>query len=112
MLARQIFAVIGLLFLGTATGAAAVTMMVELIQTVNQKLGKSNKKATEKASALYLMSSSIGSILGTVMGAGLYELLLGVVHLMDVYVIISTLTVILYVLTNIWPGFCIKKPRN
>jgi hypothetical protein len=35
LLGRQIFAVIGLLFLGTATGAAAVTMMVELIQTVN-----------------------------------------------------------------------------
>ena len=86
--------------------------MVELIQTVNQKLGRSNKKATEKASALYLMSSSIGSILGTVMGAGLYELFNGVVHLMDVYVIISMLTVILYVLTNIWPGFCIKKPEK
>ena len=98
------------MFLGASTGAAAVTMMVELVMTINQKLGKSSKQATDKASALFLMCSSIGSILGTVMGGGLYEALDGVVHLMDIYVIISGATVVLYVLMNIWPGFFIIKP--
>jgi predicted MFS family arabinose efflux permease len=100
--------IIGLIFLGTASGSVIVPILVELVTAVKEALG-AKPGANEKGSALFTMFGAIGSILAAIIGSLLYEVL-GNRYTSDIFGGLSLLMLIVFFLMNIYPGFLLKKP--
>ena len=99
--------IVGLIFLGTASGSVIVPILVELVTAVKDALG-AKPGANEKGSALFTMFGAIGSILATIIGSMLYEFLDNR-YASDIFGVLSLLMAILFFLMNISPGYLVKK---
>jgi hypothetical protein len=62
---------VGLVFLGAASGSVVVPILVELVTAVKDALG-TKPGANEKGSALFTMFGAIGSILASIIGSSLF----------------------------------------
>lgn len=102
--------IIGLIFLGTASGSVIVPILVELVTAVKDAIG-AKPGANEKGSALFTMFGAIGSILATIIGSVLYEVLDNRIT-SDIFAILSLLMALLFFLMNIKPGYLHKKAKN
>ena len=102
--------IVGLMFLGTASGSVVVPILVELVTAVKEALG-AKPGANEKGSALFTMFGAIGSILAAIIGSALYEQL-GNHYTSDIFGACSLLMLIVFFLVNIYPGYLLKKPSE
>ena len=102
---RLAFTIVGLIILGLGTGTVVVPILVDMTTAIREKLGPAvAQEANNKASGLFTMASAIGSILGPIVGAILYEKFY--VHTTcDIFAIASFSMAIIFFIMNIWPGF-------
>jgi len=99
----------GLVILGFAAGSVITPILLELVSAVKDSLG-TKPGANEKASALFALFGSIGSILATILGSILYRLL-GNRITSDIFAILSFVMAVIFFLANIKPGFLHKKKK-
>jgi predicted MFS family arabinose efflux permease len=98
-----------LIVLGTASGTVVVPILLELVQAIKDGLGVL-PGANEKASALFTMSTAIGSILGNWLGGFFYQLV-GNETTGDIFGMMSLIMGGLYFAMNIWPGLLLPKKK-
>ena len=70
---KEIFIYIGLAVMGVGMGSVVTPILSELVVAIKEKLGNASKEANDKASSLFTMCSALGSILGQLSGAALFD---------------------------------------
>ncbi len=107
---NRVLLIVGLIFLGLASGSVIVPILMELVTAVKDALG-AKPGANEKGSALFTMFGAIGSILATILGSILYEILDNR-YASDIFGVLSFLMAIVFFYMNISPGYLLKKPSQ
>ena len=102
--------ILGLIFLGLASGSVIVPILVELVTAVKDALG-AKPGANEKGSALFTMFGAIGSILASILGSMLYEILDNR-YASDIFGVLSLIMAVVFFLMNISPGYLLKKKSS
>ena len=59
--------------MGVGMGSVVTPILSELVVAIKERLGNASKEANDKASSLFTMCSALGSILGQLSGAALFD---------------------------------------
>lgn len=96
---KRIYALISLLVLGVGTGSIGVPILIDISTAIKSDFGAD---VAPKASALFTMSSALGTVLGPIIGGHLYTTL-GIAVTSNVMAICSLAAGALYLVIQVWP---------